>query len=92
MVRGCSSLERAGTLPAGALAKLCFSGTVSEKDVMRMINGQGGMVSLAGTNDMRVLEDKHLKGDADASLVYNAFVIQRWQGHRGSGRGCRWQD
>lgn len=68
------SPERAGTLPAGALAKLCFSGTVSEKDVMKMINGQGGMVSLAGTNDMRVLEAKHIKGDADASLIHEAFI------------------
>ncbi|MCK7482894.1 MAG: hypothetical protein M0C28_41600 [Candidatus Moduliflexus flocculans] len=30
-----------GTLPAGDLAKLCFSGKHSEKEVLRMINGAG---------------------------------------------------
>lgn len=68
------SPERAGTLPAGALAKLCFSGTVTEKEVLKMINGQGGMVSLAATNDMRVLEARYMEGEAEATLVYEAFV------------------
>lgn len=68
------SPERAGTLPAGALAKLCFSGKHSEKEVLKMITGQGGMVSLAGTNDMRVLEAKKDSGDAEAALVYDAFL------------------
>ncbi|PKL09105.1 MAG: butyrate kinase [Spirochaetae bacterium HGW-Spirochaetae-7] len=68
------SPERSGTLPAGALAKLCFSGSYTEKQILKMINGQGGMVSLAGTNDMRVLEARHLAGDDGASLVYNAFI------------------
>jgi len=39
-----------------------------------MINGQGGMVSLADTNDMRVLEARYKGGDAEATLVYEAFV------------------
>ena len=68
------SPERSGTLPAGALAKLCFSGAYTEKDVMKMINGQGGMVSLAATNDMRVLEKRYHEGDAEATLVYDAFI------------------
>ncbi len=68
------SPERAGTLPAGALAKLCFSGTYTEKEILKMITGQGGMVSLAGTNDMRVLEAKRDAGDMEATLVYDAFV------------------
>lgn len=68
------SPERAGTLPAGALAKLCFSGTYTEKEILKMITGQGGMVSLAATNDMRVLEAKRDAGDAEAVLVYEAFI------------------
>ena len=68
------SPERAGTLPSGALTRLCFSGTYTEKEVMKMINGQGGMVSLAGTNDMRVLEARHLAGEPDATIVYEAFI------------------
>ncbi len=68
------SPERAGTLPAAALAKLCFSGKYSEKEVLKMITGQGGMVSLADTNDMRVLEARYLKGEPEAKLVYEAFI------------------
>ncbi len=69
------SPERAGTLPAGALAKLCFSGKYTEKEVLKMITGQGGLVSLADTNDMRVLEKKFLEGtDQEAILVYKAFA------------------
>ena len=69
------SPERAGTLPAGQLAKLCFSGKYTEKEVLKMITGQGGMVSLANTNDMRVLEKGYLVDkDPNASLIYQAFL------------------
>ncbi|MBU0936445.1 MAG: butyrate kinase [Spirochaetes bacterium] len=69
------SPERAGTLPAGDLAKLCFSGKYSEKEVLKMITGQGGMVSLYGTNDMRVLENAYKKdNDPKAELIYKAFL------------------
>lgn len=68
------SPERAGTLPAGDLAKLCFSGAYTEKEVMKMITGQGGLVSLAGTNDMRALAARVVEGDPESTLVYNAFI------------------
>ncbi|GAB1432272.1 butyrate kinase [Spirochaetota bacterium] len=68
------SPERAGTLPAGALVKLCFSGKYTEKQILKMITGQGGIVSLADTNDMRVLEDKKNANDAGAALIYEAFI------------------
>lgn len=68
------SPERAGTLPAGALVKLCFSGEYTEKQILKMITGQGGIVSLADTNDMRVLEEKKKAGDANAALIYDAFI------------------
>ncbi len=68
------SPERSGTLPAGALARLCFSGKYSEKEVLKMITGQGGLVSLSATNDMRVLEGKRNAGDPAAALVYDAFI------------------
>jgi butyrate kinase len=32
------------------------------------------MVSLAGTNDMRVLEAGYNKGEPEATLIYNAFI------------------
>lgn len=68
------SPERSGTLPAGDLAKLCFSGKHSEKEVLKMITGQGGMVSLLGTNDMREVEKAVQAGDPKADLYYRAFI------------------
>lgn len=70
------SPERSGTLPAAMLAKLCFSGSYTEKEVLRMITGAGGMVSFLGTNDMREVERRRLAGDAAAELYFKAFVYQ----------------
>ncbi|MFA5852597.1 MAG: butyrate kinase [Spirochaetales bacterium] len=70
------SPERSGTLPASALAKLCFSGKYTEKEVLRMITGAGGMVSFLGTNDMRDVEKLHRAGDPIATLYYEAFIYQ----------------
>ncbi|HEY9054026.1 MAG TPA: butyrate kinase, partial [Rectinemataceae bacterium] len=70
------SPERSGTLPAGALAKLCFSGRYTEKEVLRMITGAGGLVSFLGTNDMRDAERLFRQGDPEGSLYYRAFIYQ----------------
>jgi len=68
------SPERAGTLPAGDLVKLCFSGKYGEKDVLKMLTGRGGMVSLMGTNDMREVERASRSGDPKGALYYEAFI------------------
>ncbi len=68
------SAERSGTLPAGDLARLCFSGTHALREVLAMINGKGGLVSLAGTNDLRVLAERIKSGDAGAELHFRAFA------------------
>ncbi len=70
------SPERSGTLPAGDLAKLCFSGKHTEKEVLKMITGQGGLVSFIGSNDMRVAENGFKAGDPQATLYYKAFIYQ----------------
>ena len=44
--------ERSGGLPAGDLARLCFSGKYTLDDIKRMIKGNGGIVAYLGTNDM----------------------------------------
>jgi len=70
------SPQRSGTLPAGDLVKLCFSGKYSEAQVQRMINGEGGLVSFMGTNDMRDVEKLYHEGDPTATLYYRAFIYQ----------------
>jgi butyrate kinase len=68
------SAERSGTLPAGDLARLCFSGRYSEKEILAMITGRGGLVSLMETNDLRVVEERIRSGDTEADLVFRAFA------------------
>ena len=70
------SPERSGTLPAGDLVKLCFSGKYQEKDILRMITGQGGLVSFMGSNDMRTAEKGMHAGEPVATLYYQAFIYQ----------------
>ncbi|MDX9826155.1 MAG: butyrate kinase [Spirochaetia bacterium] len=70
------SPERSGTLPAGALVKLCFSGKYGEKEINRLIAGAGGMVSFLGTNDMREVEKRRNEGDTEAILYFDAFIYQ----------------
>ena len=70
------SPERSGTLPSLALAKLCFSGTYSEREVSKLIAGAGGMVSFLGTNDMRDVEKLYRAGDPQGVLYYQAFIYQ----------------
>jgi butyrate kinase len=70
------SPERSGTLPAGDLVKLCFSGKYREKEVLKMITGQGGLVSFMGSNDMRTAENGFRAGDPVATLYYKAFIYQ----------------
>ncbi|MGL5084308.1 MAG: butyrate kinase [Clostridium sp.] len=73
---GAFSPERAGTLPAGKLVELCFSGKYSEKEMYSKIVGKGGFVAYLNTNDARELEDWVGEGREDAIEIYNAFVYQ----------------
>lgn len=66
--------ERAGTLPAGQLVDLCFSGKYEKGEIKKLICGKGGMVAFLGTNDARVAEDAALAGDARAKLVNDAMI------------------
>jgi butyrate kinase len=68
------SAERSGSLPVGDLVRLCFSGDYSRREVLAMITGKGGLVSLEGTNDLRVLERRMGEGDSMAELHYGAFA------------------
>jgi len=67
------SPERSGTLPMGQLVKLCFSGEYTLDQVKKMINGQGGLVAHAGTNDAYQVEMKAKAGDKDAKLLQDAM-------------------
>lgn len=70
------SPERSGTLPVGALAKMCFSGEQSFDDIKKMITGKGGFVAYLGTNDAYEVEKRAEAGDQKARLIHDAMAYQ----------------
>jgi butyrate kinase len=70
------SPERSGTLPVDQLAKLCFSGDYTLKQVQRIITGEGGLVAYFGTNNACEVEKMVEEGDPKAKLIYHAMAYQ----------------
>lgn len=70
------SPERSGTLPAGLLAKICFSGKVTLEEVKKMITGQGGLVAHLQTNSAYDVEMAARNGDEKAMLIQDAMAYQ----------------
>ena len=72
---GAFSPERAGAVPPGALVDLCFSGKYTQKEVKKMLIGNGGFNAYLHTNDAREVYQKSLT-DEYAKTVLDAFVYQ----------------
>jgi len=70
------SPERTGTLPNKALIHLCYSGKYSEKELIKLITHQGGLVSYLGTNDLREVMKMIDKRDHYAQLIFEAMCYQ----------------
>ncbi|MEE4177223.1 MAG: butyrate kinase [Bacteroides sp.] len=70
------SPERSGTLPVGALVKLCFSGQYTLEEVQKMITGRGGYVAYLKTNDAYEVEKRAKAGDEKAQLMQDAMAYQ----------------
>jgi butyrate kinase len=70
------SPERSGTLPVGQLIEACFCGNFTEEEMMRMVNGEGGMMAYLNTNSMIEITDYAADGDEEAIFYVNAFVYQ----------------
>ena len=68
--------ERAGSLPAGQLADICFSGRYTMVEVKKLIKGAGGLIDLLGTSDLREVEKRMEGGDSEASEVFDAMAYQ----------------
>lgn len=67
------SPERSGTLPAYALAQLCFSGKFTLPEVKKIITGEGGVVAHLGTNSFSEVEQRVSEGDEKFILISDAF-------------------
>lgn len=70
------SPERTGTLPVGDLVRLCFSGKYTQKEIQKMVKGEGGLVAYLGTNNAYDVEKMVDAGDKNAELIYHAMAYQ----------------
>jgi butyrate kinase len=70
------SPERAGTVPAGDLVSLCFSGQYYLDEIMKKLVGQGGLMAYLQTNDALEVENRIEAGDGRAKQVYEAMAYQ----------------
>ena len=68
------SPERAGSLPAADLIRLCFSGKYSEKQLLKRIAGKAGLTAHLGTNNMREILQRIKDGDEHAKLIVEAML------------------
>lgn len=70
------SPERAGTLPAKQLVKLCYSGRYTEQELLAKITKCGGVYSYLGTKNMIEVEERVMNGDNQAALVLHSMIHQ----------------
>ncbi len=70
------SPERSGTLPAFALAKLCFEGKYTLDEIKKMITGEGGYMAYLKTNSAYEVELMAQEGDEKARILQDAMSYQ----------------
>jgi butyrate kinase len=68
--------ERAGTVPAGRLIDICFSGKFTEAEVRAMITGKGGLMAHLGTNQAHIATQWAIEGNEHARLILHAMAYQ----------------
>lgn len=68
------SPERAGSLPAADLIRLCYSGKFTEEQLLKRIAGQAGLTALLGTNNMLEVDRRIKEGDENATFYVNAMA------------------
>ncbi len=73
---GAFSPERAGSLPAGDLVKICFSGEYSKEQIQKLLTGGGGLYAYLGTTNAIEIERRIAEGDQKAAEVYEAMSYQ----------------
>jgi butyrate kinase len=68
------SPERTGTLPAGQLVDLCFSGQFTRDELKKRICGHGGLAAHLGTTDVQAILHSIEEGDEKAKLILDAMI------------------
>lgn len=68
------SPERAGTLPAGQLIDVCFSGQFTSDELKKRISGRAGLAAHLGTTDVQAIIRSIEEGDKHAELILDAMI------------------
>jgi butyrate kinase len=68
--------DRTGSLPVRELIKLCTTGNYTERQLDRMVFGEGGLFAYLGTRDLKEVERRIDAGGARAAAVYEAMIYQ----------------
>ncbi len=66
--------ERAGTMPSGEFAELCFSGKYTLKQVKQMVSSKSGLIAYLGTNDMITIASEAEQGNQPYKDVLDAMI------------------
>ncbi len=75
--------ERAGTIPAGDLVDLCFSGEYEKGDIKKLLAGKGGLVDHVNSNNVQELNEvRAANGDQEARFMLEAmsYSVAKWIG------------
>ena len=70
------STNRTGTLPVGDLVNACYSGEYTKQQMLKKINGMGGMMAYLGENDALTVENRADAGDKECDAVLSAMCYQ----------------
>lgn len=68
--------DRTGSLPVRALIKVAMNGDHTERQLDRMVFGEGGLFAYLGTRDLKEVERRVDSGDSRAEAVYEAMIYQ----------------
>lgn len=68
--------RRAGTLPAGDLARLCYSKRYTLDEILEKIIYRGGLTAHLGTSDVQEIQRRIVRGDEKAKLIFQAMAYQ----------------
>lgn len=88
---GPMGLDRTGTLAAKDLLMLIKNNEKTVDELLRYQNGAGGIKAYLNTIDAREIEDRIVKGDEEAKLIYEAmaFQVSKALGAASTALGCK---
>jgi len=70
------SPQRTGALPVTGLAKLCYSGKYTQKEMTDLLTKRGGLLAHLRTDNVEEVQKRIDEGDEKAKLVYQAMIYQ----------------